>query len=165
MQSILTCLPIDMWSFEISCPQCGYEFPPLADGLNIQDGSFTALFVRNSDKKLRIRVIKKTELEALGVDFDTGDGFDEAVRAVGTPEEEELNLPRGEDASFEARCPNCGHVGLHRKINGIIWMRARPWRHSCWWQEAAFPMERLELMEVNSAYACGATGRPGRAPW
>jgi hypothetical protein len=72
------------------------------------------------DKQFRIRAITATELKAHGTNWDTWEGLDSAILAMGTAEEEYVELPFGEDASFEAKCPNCGHIGLMRKITGMI---------------------------------------------
>jgi hypothetical protein len=109
-----------MWSCLIICPNCAYKTRTFTDGFNIQKGSFTVIFVRKSDKQFRIRVITATELKAYVTNWDTWEGLDLAIFAMGTAEEERVELPFGEDASFEAKCPSCGYVGLLRNISGLI---------------------------------------------
>ena len=109
-----------MWGCVIICPNCAYKTKSFADGFCIHDGSFTVIFVRKLDKQFRIRVITATELKAHVTNWDTWEGLDLAILAMATADEECVELPFGEDASFEAKCPNCGHIGLLRNISGII---------------------------------------------
>ena len=109
-----------MWSCAIYCPNCAYKTKSFADGLNIHDGSYKVLFVRQSDKQFRICVITAAELKAHGVDMDTWEGIDSAILAGATAGEEHVKLPFGQDASFEAKCPNCGNIGLIRTITGML---------------------------------------------
>ena len=109
-----------MWSCVIICPNCAFRTKSLADGFCIHDESYTVIFVRKLDKKFRIRVITATELMAHGAGRDSWEGLDSAILAMGNAEEERVKLPFGEDASFEAKCPNCGHIGLLRNISGLI---------------------------------------------
>ena len=104
----------------IICPNCAFKTRTFADGFCIHDESFTVIFVSKLDKRFRIRVITATELKAHGTNWETWEGLDSAILAMGTAEEERVKFPFGEDASFEAKCPNCGHIGLMRKLRGII---------------------------------------------
>jgi hypothetical protein len=109
-----------MWSCLIICPNCAYKTRTFTDGFHILKESYTVIFVRKSDKRFRIRVITGSELKAHGTNWDTWEGLDLAILAMATADEECVELPFGEDASFEAKCPNCGHIGLLRNISGII---------------------------------------------
>ena len=109
-----------MWICVLTCPNCAYESNEFTQGFDIFEQTCTVLFVRKSDKQFHICVITETELKAHGADMDTGEGLDSAILAMATAEEDYVKLPFGQDASIEAKCPDCGNIGLNRKITGMI---------------------------------------------
>jgi hypothetical protein len=109
-----------MFAFVITCPACGYESDSFAEGLDIHEKTFTVPFMKTSDRTFRVEVVDEYKMKTYGGDLDSGMGVDAAIRALAAPGEERINLPFGEDVSFAARCPNCGRVGLKRKIIGLV---------------------------------------------
>ncbi len=109
-----------MFGFVIVCPRCGYESNSYADGLDILQATYTVIFVNKADKSFRVVDIGKTEMAAHGGDLDTGLGVEEAIRSIAASDEDCIELPFGQDACLIARCPQCGNIGLQRKIEGLI---------------------------------------------
>ncbi len=109
-----------MWSAIVECLECGYQSKSFADGYDIHEGIYNSIFVDDSTGVLRIEEFSMEQLEALGVDSETGTGLDAALDALTRKGETRIVTPFGQDMLIDAICPDCKHRGLIRRIHGMI---------------------------------------------
>ncbi len=112
-----------MFTSILNCPNCSYESPSYCHGYNIHEQTYLTLFVSRHNRSYALREVPMEELERRGVKFEENEDAEvvgKVFQSFAADGEQHVGLPWHGNATLEIRCPECGHIGMERLMDGGI---------------------------------------------